>query len=97
MNPELLRKNRWFRALKIAECLFEDEGYHTEYLEDLKDFVKEKEMYSPKIKDDLIPGLYKLAKDKGLPMTKVVDKILRDALNGNGLNKNKARKNEVKS
>ena len=67
MAPKLKRKNRWFRALKIAECLFEDEGYHTEYLEDSKDFLKEKEMYSPKIKEDLIPKLYRAAKEKGLP------------------------------
>ena len=40
MDPELKRKKRWFRALEIAECLFEDEGYHIEYLEDLKDFLK---------------------------------------------------------
>jgi len=40
MNYELKRKKRWFRALEIAESLFEDEGYHTEYLKDLREFLK---------------------------------------------------------
>ena len=39
MNPELKRRKRWFRALEIAECLFEEQGYHTEYLKDLKEFL----------------------------------------------------------
>ena len=94
MNYKLKRRKRWFRALKIAECLFEDEGYHTEYLEDLKDFLNEREMYSPKIKEDLIPELYRAAKEKGLTMTRLVDKILRDALNGN---KKRVKKNESKN
>jgi hypothetical protein len=34
-------------------------------------------MYSPKIKKDLIPILYKLAKQEGVPMTKLVDEMLR--------------------
>lgn len=38
-------------------------------------------MYSPKIKEDLIPLLYKLAREKKKPMTKVVDEILRSNLN----------------
>ena len=37
-------------------------------------------MYSPKIQEDLIPVLYKLAKEQGKPMTKVVDEILRKEL-----------------
>ena len=37
-------------------------------------------MYSPKIKDDLIPVLYKLAKQMGKPMTRLVDEILRKEL-----------------
>ncbi len=40
MNPELKRRKQWFRALGIAQILFEDEGYHTEYLKDLKRFLK---------------------------------------------------------
>ena len=34
-------------------------------------------MYSPKIKEDLIPHLYRLAKQEKKPMTAVVDEILR--------------------
>lgn len=34
-----LRRKRWFRALQIAEVLFEDEGYHTKYIKDLRDFL----------------------------------------------------------
>ena len=41
-------------------------------------------MYSPKIKEDLIPKLYRIAKEEGLAMTKLVDQIIRDALNGKG-------------
>jgi len=43
MDYEPKRKKRWFQALEIAECLFEDEGYHTRYLEDLKKFLKGEE------------------------------------------------------
>jgi len=81
VNPELKRRKQWFRALGIAEILFEDEGYHVAYLADLKSFLEEVEMYSPKIKEDLVPELYRKAKAEGLPMTKLVDRIIRDALN----------------
>lgn len=37
-------------------------------------------MYSPKIKTDLIPILYCLAKEKEKPMTHIVDEIIRPAL-----------------
>ena len=37
-------------------------------------------MYSPKIKIDLIPILYRLAEEKGKPMTRVVDELIRPAL-----------------
>lgn len=83
MNPELLRKKRWFRALEIAKCLFEDEGYHTEYLKDIEKVLKgENGMYSPKIEEDLVIKLYQKAKVLGVPMTKLVDQIIRKALNG---------------
>jgi hypothetical protein len=39
------------------------------------------QMYSPKIKEDLIPTIYRLSKENKAPMTKVVDGILRSALN----------------
>jgi len=85
MNPELLRKKRWFRALEIAECLFDDEGYHTEYLKDIEKVLRgENGMYSPKIEEDLVTKLYQKAKVEGVPMTKLVDQIIREALNGKG-------------
>jgi hypothetical protein len=34
-------------------------------------------MYSPHIRDDLIPLLYRLARQEGKPMTRLVDEILR--------------------
>ena len=34
-------------------------------------------MYSPKIKEDLIPILYKLAKQEGKPMTALICEMLR--------------------
>lgn len=37
-------------------------------------------MYSPRIKDDLIPKLYRVARKEGLPMTELVDQILRNSL-----------------
>jgi hypothetical protein len=37
-------------------------------------------MYSPKISDDLIPRLYHLGKARKIPMTRLVDGIIRDAL-----------------
>lgn len=35
-------------------------------------------MYSPKISEDLIPELYEISKDIQRPMTKVIDKIIRN-------------------
>ena len=40
-------------------------------------------MYSPKISDDLIPRLYRMAKDRKTPMTRLVDGIIRQALANN--------------
>ena len=37
-------------------------------------------MYSPKISEDLIPYLYKKSKEKKIPMTALIDKILRKSL-----------------
>ena len=37
-------------------------------------------MYSPKIRDDLIPKIYRLGKVLDQPMTRIVDTILRDYL-----------------
>lgn len=37
-------------------------------------------MYSPKIAEDLIPRLYRRAKAECVPMTRLVDRIIRVAL-----------------
>ena len=37
-------------------------------------------MYSPKIKEEYIPTLYKIAKVKDVPMTRVVNEALADYL-----------------
>ena len=37
-------------------------------------------MYSPKIKEDLVPRLYLLAKRLHVPMTAVVDRLRRESL-----------------
>lgn len=37
-------------------------------------------MYSPKISNDLIPRVYRIAKAKGVPMTRLVNQILKKGL-----------------
>ena len=37
-------------------------------------------MYSPKIAEQLIPVLYHTAKDQGIPMTGLVNRLLTEAL-----------------
>jgi hypothetical protein len=37
-------------------------------------------MYSPKIKKQFIPILYRIAKEKKMPMTRVVNQIIGDYL-----------------
>ena len=37
-------------------------------------------MYSPKIDEGIIPTLYRLAKERKVPMTRLVNEILRNAL-----------------
>lgn len=39
-------------------------------------------MYSPKIKEELIPKIYQTAKARGIRMTTLVNEILRKVLNG---------------
>ena len=72
---------RWFRAIELAGILFEDQGYHRDYLNEIEEFIRrEKIMYSPKINQELIPDLYHRAKAERLPMTKLVDRIIRGYL-----------------
>ena len=42
-------------------------------------------MYSPKISEDLVHALYFVAKDRKMPMTRLVDRIIRNALASNSL------------
>ena len=39
-------------------------------------------MYSPKIKPELIPRIYEIAKARGTHMTTLVNEVLRKALDG---------------
>lgn len=96
MNPELLRRKRWFRALEIAKCIFWEQGYHTKYLEDIEEVLKGVDMYSPRIAAEFIPGLYRRAKTKGVPMTKLVNQIIGAALGEKkGTVDSKARENKI--
>ncbi len=70
----------WLRALGIAKILFEYEGYHCLYLEAIENFIWRKTMYSPRIREDLIPRLYHAAKAERIPMTALVNRILEEAL-----------------
>ena len=71
---------RWFKALEIAKILFEDQGYHWVYLNQIDQFIRRKTMYSPKIDEDLIPSIYRLAVARKIPMTKLVNRILKTYL-----------------
>jgi hypothetical protein len=71
---------RWFKALEIAKVLFEEEGYHGLYLKQIDQFIRRKTMYSPRIYQELIPSLYLLAKSKRIPMTQLVNRILKGYL-----------------
>jgi len=53
-------------------------------------------MYSPKIKEDLIPKLYRRAKGEGIPMTKLVDQIMRKSLNSKELTKKRIKIRRIK-
>jgi len=63
---------RWLRALGIAKILFEDQGYHTRYLEEIENVIRRKDMYSPKISEELVPIIFQVALSKKIPMTKLV-------------------------
>jgi len=78
-----LETNRWLKALEIAKVIFDDEGYHILYLEQLEDFIRRNRMYSPKVKNELIPALYITAKKRKIPMTKLVNGIIEQYLEKN--------------
>ena len=74
----------WLRALEIAKILFEDQGYHRIYLNQIDRFIRRTHMYSPKIKEEFIPVLFRIALSKKIPMTKLVNRIIGDYLEKNG-------------
>jgi hypothetical protein len=76
---------RWLKAIEIAKILFEDQGYHTLYLEEIENFIRREAMYSPKISEELVPIIFRVALSKKMPMTKFVNQILKDYLEENGM------------
>ena len=78
MNPKEMK--RWLRALEIAKILFEDQGYYTRYLEEIQNVIRREAMYSPKINEELIPALFKIARLRKIPMTKLVNQIITNYL-----------------
>ena len=54
-----------------------------------------KKMYTPKISEDLIPHLYRIAKETKSPMTRIVDDILRRAIQQN-IQENQENRNQKK-
>jgi hypothetical protein len=59
-----------------VSCVFRL-GFIPAAIEPLGQLEERRPMYSPRIKDDLIPLLYRIAKHEGKPMTRLVDEILR--------------------
>ena len=68
--------------METAKILFEYEGYHRIYLDQIEEFIRRKRMYSPKIKEEFIPVLFRISASKGIPMTKLVNQIIREYLEG---------------
>jgi hypothetical protein len=69
--------------LEIAKILFEDQGYHTRYLEEIENFIRREAMYSPKISEELVPIIFQMALSKKMPMTKLVNQIITNYLKRN--------------
>ena len=67
-------------GFKAAQILFEKEGYHGMFLSQIEGFIRRKTTYSPKISEELIPVIFRVALAKKMPMTKFVKHILRDYL-----------------
>ena len=83
----MIRKEvkRWLKALRIAKIIFEDQGYHTLYLDEVERFIRRKLMYNPKVKEEYLPTLFKISASKRIPMTQLVNQIIKDYLDKNGL------------
>ena len=53
-------------------------------------------MYSPKISEDLVPLLFKVAVSKRIPMTKLVNRIITNYLKRNGMMEGGSKNHESK-
>ena len=53
------------------------------FLSQIEGFIRRKTTYSPKISEELIPVIFRVALAKKMPMTKFVKHILRDYLEKN--------------
>ena len=73
---------RWLKALRIAKIILEDQGYQTFHIEAMEKLIRRRIMYSPKIKEEFIPVLFRISASKGIPMTKLVNQIIREYLEG---------------
>ena len=71
---------RWLKALKIARIILEDQGYQTAHIEAMEKLIRRRIMYSPKIKEEFTPVLFRISASKGIPMTKLVNQIIREYL-----------------
>ena len=88
---------RWLKALRIAKIIFEDEGYHTLYLEGIEKFIRRKLMYSPRIREEFLPLLFKISASKRIPMTRLVNQIIKDYLDKSSPSKREVAHDEWKS
>ena len=76
---------RWLKALKIAKIIFQDQGFHTLHLERMEKLIRRKVLYSQNIRDDYLPVLSRISALKNLPMTRLVNEILKNYLDENGI------------
>ena len=53
-------------------------------------------MYSPKVKEEFIPMLFKISVSKRIPMTKLVNQIIKDYLDRDSLNHTEKTVEELK-
>ena len=71
---------RWLKALKIAKIIFQDQGFHTLHLEGMEKFIRRRILYSQNIRNDSLPVLSRISSSKNLPMTRLVNEIIKNYL-----------------
>jgi hypothetical protein len=59
-----------------VSCVFRL-GFTPAAIEPLGQLEERRPMYSPRIREDLIPLIYRVARHEATPMTRIVDEILR--------------------